>query len=145
MEQYVVLGKFYEISNRLKKNKSKSKETTGLSEDEVKLIDKDLQHGARRILHIVYLNPDINQRAIAAKVNVSSQAVSEAVGKLVNLNLMVKKSGAQNNENIIKLSEKGARIAEHINAVVKEHAGSVFADFSQDELDQFHSLLLKMK
>ncbi|WP_249030379.1 MarR family winged helix-turn-helix transcriptional regulator [Tannockella kyphosi] len=139
MDNDIVLGKFfatYELITKQKKNIHKD-------DDFSNYIDKISSTG-RNILRILLKNGSLNQRTIAKYSNISSQAVSEALKKLVRDSLIKKNSGVINNENLIELTELGENIAIVLDRKIKNHASIVFENMSKDEIEQFYKLLNKL-
>lgn len=143
MEKFEVLGKLRDITDKIRKKHDKTK----VIEDDPnsEFVKMNLPHSARKILHVLYLRGNLNQRTIAGRMNVSSQAVSEVISKLELNGLVSKSIGAQNNENIISITEKGKDLALKHDIYIRANADRVFTNFTDDEVDTFYELLSKME
>lgn len=105
-----------------------------------------LNHTSKAILCNLLRNKEdtINQRNLASMLKVSPQAVCESIKKLENLELVIKKSGTQKNENLISLTKLGEEKATLLNEKIVNHSNEVFKDFTDDELQEFYRLLDKI-
>ncbi|MFI3206895.1 MAG: MarR family transcriptional regulator [Clostridia bacterium] len=119
--------------------KQKQEEISNANQMEFKL-----SHSHRNMVCLIGENKLINQRSIAKLMNISSQAVSETIKKLEQLDLIEKTIGTQNNENLIKLTEKGERRAALFSKHIKQHADEAFKNFTEDEKETFYNLLEKL-
>lgn len=138
MEKYKVLGKYYEVAEQLRKEKQENHGAGDLS------MCAKLPSSAKRMLGLLLIEDNVNQRTIAKALKISSQAVSEAVKKLESNDLVTKVSGTVNNENLIVLTREGRNVAIDLDEKIKAHAEAVFEDFTQKEVDMLYTLLDKI-
>ncbi|MFI3227748.1 MAG: MarR family winged helix-turn-helix transcriptional regulator [Clostridia bacterium] len=140
MDKRLVLLKFFKVSDKI----LKYQEENGPNEDEFSTIVSKISVSGRNILCFLLNGKSTNQRTIAKQMNISSQAVSEVVKKLEVLNLIEKKYGLQNNENLILLTESGELIAKKLDFTIKDHANNVFSKLNDEETEQLFNLLDKI-
>ncbi len=150
MERYKVLEKFHSVNGGIQEYRDKRRAEFLKNNPQIKGKDaaakgEKFSPTSKNILVLLLAEESMNQRNIAKSLDVSSQAVSETLKKLEQNECIVKIAGAQNNENIVKLTEKGVEIANKFKERVKKHAESVFEDLSDEELQTFYDLLCKMK
>lgn len=105
---------------------------------------KKMSFGTRMTLWLLLQEESLNQRNIAKKMNISAQAVSEIIKKLVEQELVHKESGEFNNENIITLTEQGKLVANRIDQKMSRLSEHMLKDFTKEELQTFHMLIQKM-
>lgn len=101
-------------------------------------------HSVRHLLMAIHKDDKLNQRTLASKMHISSQAVSELVKKLSQEGLVEKISGAQNNENYIVLTEKGLSIAKHLEERIEGHANALLGGLTEEEVDTMYGILDKI-
>ncbi len=102
----------------------------------------DLSKSSKRILFLLTKGP-LNQRAIASNLNISPQAISEAVKKLEVEDLVIKEKLTKN-ETIIKLSPKGIEHSNHLHTIITEHSNSLLKNFSDDDLSYLIDMINKI-
>ncbi len=150
MEKYQVLEKFFSVNNGVQEYRHKrheeflkqNHEQVGEKENDVA---EKLSPTSKNILVQLFSVGSMNQRTIAKSVDVSSQAVSETIKKLVENGCITKTLGTVNNENIISLTEKGKERAKTLKDRIEKHANFVFEDFDDSDLEKLFELLDKMK
>lgn len=103
----------------------------------------DLGKSSKRILWLLKRNGPLNQRSISKELNISPQAISEAVKKLECENLIIKDI-SNKNETIISLSELGNERSEVIKELIQNHANTLFDDFDENELQQVINFINKL-
>lgn len=106
---------------------------------------KKMSFTTRTTLLLLLKHESLNQRNIAKTLNVSAQAVSEIIKKLLEQELINKESGELNNENIITLTEDGKSVAEKIDSKMNTLSENIFNNFTEDEIETLKNLLSKMK
>lgn len=139
MEKHILLVKCFETNEKLRKQIKKS---NFISEND-HIISK-LSRSSRDLLGYLLINECRNQRNIAKHLNVSSQAVSEMIKKLIKLDLVVSKVGIINNEKLITLTALGVLVAKELDYRVRQDAIELFKNFSDDEVDCLFRLLNKI-
>lgn len=100
---------------------------------------------SENVLCLLLKEGSLNQRNIAKTMNISAQAVSEMIKKLLDNELINKENGELNNENIITLTEKGVKLANKIDKKMSVIAESIFDDFTQDDMDKFIYFIEKIR
>lgn len=110
-----------------------------------KLGIRKMSFTTRITLWLLLKYESLNQRNIAKTMNISAQAVSEIIKKLLEKELINKESGELNNENIITLTDEGKIVAEKIDMKMKDLSENIFKDFSEEEVETFNYLLGKIK
>lgn len=140
MDRHLVLLKFFNANRQIQKYREENPPT----KSEYNEIINKISGSGRDILCFLLNFEGTNQRNIAKNMDISSQAVSEMIKKLVNLELIQKVSGSQNNENIICLTDFGKIIAKRLDFAVKDHANHVFSNLNDEEIEQFSKLLDKI-
>lgn len=100
---------------------------------------------SENVLCLLLKEGSLNQRNIAKTMNISAQAISEMIKKLLENELINKESGELNNENIITLTEKGTKLANKIDKKMSVVAESIFDDFTQDDMDKFICFIEKIR
>ncbi len=150
MEKYKVLEKFFSVNNgvqeyRHKRREEYIKQNPEKCEDAKKDVVENFSPTSKNILVLLLSEGSMNQRTIAKSVDVSSQAVSETMKKLLENGNITKSLGAVNNENIISLTEKGKERAKTLKERIEKHANFVFEDFDEKDLETLFVLLDKMK
>lgn len=138
MERDIVLAKLFKV-NELLRAQIRSKEN-----DSSKPVGGKINHTSKEILRSLLNNEKINQRNLAGLLDVSPQAVSESIKKLEGMNLVIKESGNQKNENLISLTSTGYESATKLNEKIVAHSNNVLKNFSEEELIQLHNLLSKI-
>lgn len=106
--------------------------------------NKRMSPVSKSVLCLLHNEGKLNQRNIAKSLNVTGQAISESLKKLEEKELITKKSGEINNENIISLTESGTSRAIKIEENLTQIADEKFASFSTKELETFSKLLDKI-
>ncbi len=105
---------------------------------------KKMSFGTRMTLWLLLQEESLNQRTIAKKMNISAQAVSEIIKKLLEQDLIYREQGELNNENIITLTEQGKTLANRIDEKMNRLSEHMLKDFTEEELQTFRMLLQKM-
>ncbi|MFI3114879.1 MAG: winged helix-turn-helix transcriptional regulator [Clostridia bacterium] len=100
---------------------------------------------AENTLRLLLKEGRMNQRAIAKKMEVSGQAISELMKKLEEKDYIKRQSGEFNNENIINLTIYGEERAKEAEKTMIELAQKVFVEFSEDEKEDLFFLLEKVE
>lgn len=142
MEKHDVLLKFFEATDKVKNGHGQSHYD--------KKIKLDLRQKYKippsgcNMLRALLENGSLNQRSIAKLMNISSQAVSEAIKKLEFNELIIKENGTHNNEKIITLTEIGIIFAKELDKGLKGHSRKVFENFSDEECELLSMLLDKI-
>lgn len=149
-EKQELLMEFLQISEVLKSGKKhhgKRKKTEKIekTEDIKKGRNKKMSFSTRTTLWLLLKNGSLNQRNIAKIMNVSAQAVSEIIKKLLEQQLINKDNGEINNENIITLTNEGEIVANRINKRMNKLSEHIFQDFSEEEMETFNLLLSKIQ
>lgn len=139
MEKYQILVKIFEVNESLKKRPIESKEYQ---------VEKDkvgrLPESAKSILCFLLQKDSINQRTIAKSLNISAQAVSEAMKKLEEKGYIIKINGEINNENLIMLTEPGKTLAMKFDYHIKLQAEDALAQFTIEEIEELYRLMEKI-
>ncbi len=140
MERYLVLGKFYSVSEKLKKDKLNHQKIDGVETNEM----ANISPSGRNILCHLLVNDNLNQRAISKKMNLSAQAISENLKKLERSGYIIRTDGTQNNENMIRFTLEGEKMAMKLDKKIRSHAKEVFKEMSEEEIEKLYYLLDKM-
>lgn len=106
---------------------------------------KKMSFTTRTTLWLLLKHGSLNQRNIAKSMNISAQAVSKIIKKLLEKELIDKKNGSLNNENIIVLTDKGKLLAERIDNKITSLSDAVFYNFTETEIETLNSLIKKME
>ena len=141
MEQELLL-KVFEV-NELIKNEIKIQKTN----DKDKLQkDKNMKISlnAKNALRILSQQDNINQRTLAKKLNITSQAMSEIIKKLEQANYIQKRNNKINNENIISITDEGIEKANMFTQRLDSVCDKVFKDMTTSDKDKLLELLEKM-
>lgn len=93
----------------------------------------DLGKSSKRIIWLLKRNGPLNQRQISKELNISPQAISEAVKKLETANFIIKER-INKNETQIKLTDLGEQHALIIKERIQKHADSLLSEFEDEEL-----------
>ncbi len=104
-----------------------------------------MSFATRMTLWLLFKHGSLNQRNIAKSMNISAQAVSEIIKKMLDKDFVHRESGELNNENIITLTEEGMLVAKKIDDRMKLLSDSIFKEFTAEEMDTFCFLLDKMQ
>ncbi|MFI3175109.1 MAG: MarR family transcriptional regulator [Bacillota bacterium] len=104
-----------------------------------------MSFATRMTLWLLFTQGSLNQRNIAKSMNISAQAVSEIMKKLLEKEFIRRESGELNNENIITLTEDGEVVAKKIDARMKLLSENIFNEFTAEELETLARLLDKMQ
>ncbi len=143
-EKSKILAKFHRLVIDSKPKKQQSFGTVSQPELLETLFSLELSHSSRQTLVKLHLHGKINQRKLAQILDISPQAVSETVKKLLSLSCITRENGSQKNENILALTPLGENIARLLEEVIQNHAEHFFQGFSQEELEQFSFLMDKL-
>ena len=144
MQRHQVLIKFYDVAERIKNSRYEVSHDVKIDETIGLIQQLRLPHSAKKLLTMLYDHEVLNQRTIAKKMNISSQAVSELVKKLIQKELIIKESGLQKNENLISLTPLGKKVAIKLNELIVNHAEMVLKELEDDEVEKLHELLNKL-
>lgn len=151
MEKYQVLEELFRVNTqiqeyRMQKREESEKKHSGDTKTTSKF-DKleKFSSNAKRILILLMQEENINQRSIAKQMDISSQAVSEVIKKLEQNGCVTKTAGAQNNENIISITDHGKDAAKEFKKRLSNHAELVFSNMTDKEIQVFQQLLCKIK
>lgn len=136
----MVLGKFYTVADKLKKERIANQKNEGGNKEEIAQISSS----GRNILGILLNTTHVNQRTVASMMNISAQAVSENMKKLEQGGYIIRKEGMLNNENLIVLTEEGREIAVELDGRIRSHAEAVLANMTDTEVEVLYQLLDKM-
>jgi DNA-binding MarR family transcriptional regulator len=106
---------------------------------------KSLSHRACKVLTIINAQGCLNQQALADKLSIRPQSVSEVVSKL-EINGYIEKSESTNNkrENIICLTAKGKKEAEIADERIENHANKLLIALSDEEIETMTALYEKI-
>lgn len=104
----------------------------------------NLSHSGRKTLVLLGKEGEVNQRRLAEMLQISPQAVSETVKKLVHYGCINKVSGKLKNENRISLTPMGEGLANLLKEIIYHHAQEFFTPLQEEERLQFHALLEKL-
>ncbi len=115
------------------------------NKDDHKKGKRKMSFPTRITLLLLLKQGSLNQRNIAKEMNISSQAVSEIIKKLLEVELINKERGEINNENIITLTDEGKHVAEKIDRKINTLSQCVFKDFTDEEIETFNYLLGKIQ
>lgn len=143
MDKHLVLIKFFEISEKLRKDKERNCVDNGYESSISENLGKVTITG-RNILRLLKENNNVNQRTIAKSLNISSQAISENLKRLEQFGYIQRISGTQNNENIIVLTETGQKIAIFLDQRIREHSEQVLKNLTSDEIESLYNILRKL-
>ncbi len=148
MEHHEVMAKLLQVAHRLHADRIRYKEAEIANGDPVQMAQsvqiEALPISCRNILCRLREVESMNQRTLAKQMNISAQAVSESIKKLVQAGYITEVLGTQNNENRIALTAEGRIIAEKLNLRIKSHAAMVLGSLDQGELTQLDTLLSKL-
>lgn len=100
---------------------------------------------ARNILITLLAENELNQRALAKRLNITAQGVCDTVKKLETIGLIIKENGEAYNEKIVKLTDEGKELAREIDIKTTTHAEEIFADFTDEDVENLYNLLEKIK
>lgn len=143
MDKHLVLAKFFVTFEKVRREKDNShNDENGTADLKRKY---KLSPSGCTMLCTLLTHGNLNQRNIAKMMNISSQAVSEAIKKLEQNELIIKESGTHNNEKIISLTKSGAEFAKKLDEGIKIHASTVFKNFNDEETDMLYALLEKFE
>ncbi len=142
-EKSEIMGKMLRLSEFLS---AKDPETVKIEENEdfLSLRALDLSHSGRRCLAILWREGKQNQRNLAKSLEISPQAVSEIVKKLLEKGCILKEQGLQKNENFISLTETGAVYGQLLDKIIQIHGAEFLSPLSEEELWQLSLLLGKL-
>lgn len=106
---------------------------------------KHLSHRACKTLTIILAQGSLNQQALAEKLSIRPQSVSEVLSKL-ETNGFIEKGESDNNkrENIIYLTPKGKHEAEIADERIKKHADKLLAALTDEEIETMTVLYEKI-
>ncbi len=99
---------------------------------------------AKNTLRILLTEDNINQRTISKKLNVTAQAMSETIKKLVDRGYVVKTNNKTNNENIITLTLEGREKAVFIDSLLNKVSENVFSMLTDEEKSNLVAILDKI-
>lgn len=106
---------------------------------------RKISYFSESLMSLLLKEGRLNQRTIAKRLNISSQAVSEMVKKLELKEFIIKEQGDMNNENMISLTKKGEEKAEEVNENIRELSEKIFKLFSEEDVEKFYEMLEKIK
>lgn len=135
----------YGINDNRKHHKNKESREVTKENINHRNSHKKMSFGARNTLLLLLNHERLNQRNIAKMLNISAQAVSEIIKKLLERELINKNNGELNNENIITLTAEGKVIAEKFNIKINLLADNIFKDFSEEEIKILENLITKIQ
>lgn len=156
MKQEVIFLKLIDVISDVGENRAKTKKR-GKKEEHRKENDSErherhkkkrenkMSPVSKKILCLLLNEDKLNQRTLATNCKVSGQAVSEALKKLEQRELIIKIQGDVNNENLISLSDKGKEKAKHLQEKIRETSVKLLDGFSDDELETLLKLLEKIE
>lgn len=148
MQQHDVLAKLFHVSEQLSVDRKNRKKADAATETPAQRAERDvieaLPNSGRNLLRRLNEAESMNQRTLAKQMEISAQAVSEVIKKLVQAGFVIKECGAQNNENLITLTPAGKVVAEKLDYRIKEHAAEVLAPLTEKELVTLDGLLTKL-
>ncbi len=136
MKKVHTLQKIFQLNEYIKISVEKDKEKNHHP------LKHDMSKSSKRIIWLLNNEGPLNQRTISKLLMISPQAISEAVKKLENEELIIKDTCKI--ETIISLTEKGKKHSCDLRNVIKNHANQVLEGFTDDELDQFIYLINKL-
>lgn len=138
-----ILGKFHQLTEKSMEKPFHQRQNSASPLVE-QLHSLRLSHAARRSLVLLQQEGKQNQRTLAKSLDISPQAVSELVKKLLHHGCIIKEQGSQKNENLLSLSELGENYALHLKIAIEIHSEDFFKSFTEEDLQQFESLLDKL-
>lgn len=103
----------------------------------------DLGKSNKRIICLLKRKGSLNQRQMSKELNISPQAISEAVKKLETMNFITKDIVSKN-ETKIKLSVFGKEHAELIEEMMQKHADTLLDDFNDEEIQLMINFINKI-
>ncbi len=144
MQRHHVLIKFYDVAQKIKESKFNARYDFENEETTQLLRQLKLPHSAKKLLTMLHEHQVLNQRTIAKKMNISSQAVSELIKKLSQKELIIKKHGMQKNENLISLTPLGEQVAVKLNDLIVNHANTALKELDDRDVEKLYELLNKI-
>ncbi len=144
VESAKTLEKLLSLTEHLAEPKNITPTNLSYAEHWDKLMELNLSHSARKTLALLSREGPQNQRTMAQLLGISPQAVSEMVKKLLQVDCITKEQGKQKNENLISLTDSGADLGLLLREIIEFHANDFFSPLNQEELEQFHSILVKL-
>ncbi len=148
MERQDVLAKLFQVSEQLRMSRMQHRREREATETPAQKAEsatiERLPNSGRNLLRLLKDVESMNQRTLAKQMDISAQAVSEVIKKLVQCGYITKECGAQNNENLIALTAEGKVVAEKLDRRIKAHAAVVLAPLSEEELVSLDALLSKL-
>lgn len=148
MQQQDVLAKLFRVSEQLRVDRMKHKRAEAATATPAQAAEQAaieaIPNSGRNLMRLLKDVESLNQRTLAKQLDISAQAVSEVIKKLVGAGFITKECGAQNNENLIALTPAGKQVAEKLDSRIKAHAAVVLAPLSEEELITLDALLSKL-
>ena len=141
MEQELLL-KFFEV-NEVIKNEIKKQRVSEQNKDQ-KDKNMKLSLNSKNTLRILLESNEINQRTLAKKLNVTSQAMSEIVKKLEQLDYIERRNNKINNENIISITKNGKLRAQMFTQGLQIVCDKIFKEMTDEDREKLLDLLEKM-
>lgn len=135
MDKQVLLMKLLQVGGGIRQEQRGNKEHCC----------KGMSPIARDVLCLLLKEGNLNQRTIAKIMKVTGQAVSELMKKLECKELITRKQGEWNNENIISLTPKGLETATQLQDKIQEMAECRFTNFTEEEMNNLFALLEKIE
>jgi DNA-binding MarR family transcriptional regulator len=94
---------------------------------------------------VITENEGINQKQLAEQLSVGKTSSTKAVKKLIDLGLVTRELDPDDNRNYkIYATQKGKSMTESFKQIFLKAHNGIMADFTEEELDQFHSMLVRM-
>jgi DNA-binding MarR family transcriptional regulator len=112
-----------------------------LQEKEVPLTSEQF-----KVLNLVYLEPGINQKAVAQTLRKDKPGVTRLVEGLERSYLIIRKQDEEDRRNRrLFLTEDGKKVREKIEPIVKEVHDVLYQNISNKEIEQFKEIVRKMR
>jgi DNA-binding MarR family transcriptional regulator len=105
-----------------------------------------IKQGQFEYFLLIFMNPGINQLALANKKNVSKSSVTKAINILENdgfIKRIIDKEDRRNS--LLYLTDKGKKITDDLMAIKKTSEKHLFKGFNTDDMDQFYQYLSVLK
>ena len=104
-----------------------------------------LYYGQLPILEIVSEKGRCTQKEIADALKVSAPSVAVSIKRLVKHGLLIKSTDENDQRaNLVSVSEKGQEITKACRRKFNELDARIFADFTEQDMIQLHSLIDKL-
>ncbi|MFI3253887.1 MAG: MarR family winged helix-turn-helix transcriptional regulator [Eubacteriales bacterium] len=136
-----ILGKFHSVAEKARPQEGVTFGEVSQPELVSLLFSFKLSPSGRRSLVLLAEKGTQNQRSLAHALDISPQAMSETIKKLLDHGCITKENGKQKNENFISLTPLGEDLAQLLVEMIQNHAEDFFQSFSEEDLLLFEKLL----